>query len=109
MDLFDGSIDPSGAHPDPGDVAPPGATRDLRDAPLAERMRPRTIEEIAGQETLLGPGRPLRVAIETDQVASLLLWGPPGSGKTTLARLIAERTRAANGWRCCAPSSNRAG
>ncbi|HKQ96545.1 MAG TPA: AAA family ATPase, partial [Candidatus Polarisedimenticolia bacterium] len=57
-------------------------------------MRPRTLEELAGQEALLGPGRPLRTAIETDQVSSLLLWGPPGSGKTTLARLIAERTRA---------------
>ncbi|HUD71284.1 MAG TPA: replication-associated recombination protein A [Dongiaceae bacterium] len=57
-------------------------------------MRPRALEEIVGQEALLGPGRPLRVTIESDQVASLLLWGPPGSGKTTLARLIADRTRA---------------
>jgi len=61
-------------------------------APLAERMRPRTLEEFAGQQALLGPGKPLRVAIETDDLGSMILWGPPGCGKTTLARLIARRT-----------------
>ena len=61
-------------------------------APLAERMRPRSLEEFAGQQALLGPGKPLRVAIETDDLGSMILWGPPGCGKTTLARLIARRT-----------------
>ena len=61
-------------------------------APLAERMRPRTLEEFVGQQELLGPGKPLRVAIERDELGSMILWGPPGCGKTTLARLIARRT-----------------
>ncbi len=63
-------------------------------APLAERMRPRSLEEFAGQQALLGPGKPLRLAIETDDLGSMILWGPPGCGKTTLARLIARRTHA---------------
>jgi putative ATPase len=61
-------------------------------SPLAERMRPRTLDEFVGQQALLGPGQPLRVAIENDQLGSMILWGPPGCGKTTLARLIARST-----------------
>jgi putative ATPase len=62
--------------------------------PLAERMRPRTLDEFLGQEKLLGPGKALRVQIENDDLGSMILWGPPGCGKTTLARLIARLTRA---------------
>jgi len=61
--------------------------------PLADRMRPETLDEFVGQQHLLGPGKPLRLAIERDQVLSLILWGPPGSGKTTLATIIARQTR----------------
>jgi putative ATPase len=61
--------------------------------PLAERMRPRNLDEFIGQEKLLGPGKPLRVQIESDNLGSMLFWGPPGCGKTTLARLIARLTK----------------
>ena len=64
------------------------------EAPLAERMRPRTFDELVGQQELLAPGRPLRAAIERDALQSIILWGPPGTGKTTIARLIATVTRA---------------
>src|SRR3982750_1719157 len=63
-------------------------------APQAERMRPRTLDEFVGQEALIGPGRPLRRMIEDDRLQSIILWGPPGTGKTTLAALIAEHTAA---------------
>jgi putative ATPase len=75
MDLFDG--------PAPGAAAPPAG-------PLADRMRPRALDEIVGQEHLLGPGKILRAAIERGELHSMILWGPPGSGKTTLASLMAR-------------------
>ncbi|MFN7984776.1 MAG: replication-associated recombination protein A [Vicinamibacterales bacterium] len=73
---------------DPADALPAAS------APLAERMRPVSFDEFVGQEEVLAPGRPLRQAIERDLLQSIILWGPPGTGKTTLARIIAETTRA---------------
>jgi putative ATPase len=66
-----------------------------RKAPLSARMRPRTLDELAGHEKLLGQGTLLRRAIEADQLSSIVLWGPPGTGKTTIARIIANATKAA--------------
>ena len=64
------------------------------DRPLASRMRPRTLEEFAGQGHLLGEGKILRQLIDADRISSMIFWGPPGVGKTTLARIIANRTKA---------------
>jgi putative ATPase len=76
------------------DNEPEGPQGTLRTAPLAERMRPRSLDEMSGQEHLVGPGKPLRVQIEHDDSGSMILWGPPGVGKTTLAKIVAETTRA---------------
>ena len=59
-------------------------------APLADALRPKTLDEVVGQEHLLGPGKPLRLAFESGKPHSMILWGPPGSGKTTIARLMAD-------------------
>ena len=82
MSLFDPA--PLPADPD----------RELAGRPLADRMRPRTLDEFLGQEHILGPAKPLRAQIESGHLISLILWGPPGSGKTTLASLIARQARA---------------
>src|SRR5438477_7850187 len=71
----------------------PSGMRD-RTRPLADRMRPRTLDEFVGQEHILAPGKPLRVQIERDDTGSIIFWGPPGVGKTTLAKIIARMTRA---------------
>src|SRR5262249_26340647 len=67
---------------------------DPKTRPLADRMRPRTLNNLVGQPKLVGPGRALRKMIEEDRLQSIIFWGPPGTGKTTLARIIAERTSA---------------
>ncbi len=84
MDLFG----PDSEDEERGDGAAPAPG-----TPLADRMRPASLDEVVGQEELLGPGRPLRSAIENDRIHSMILWGPPGSGKTTLARMIAHLTQ----------------
>ena len=79
-----------------GDLFAPRADSETRRrlTPLAERMRPRRLDEVAGQAHLLAPGAPLRVLLDEGELPSLILWGPPGCGKTTLARLLAEAARA---------------
>src|SRR5262249_28702934 len=79
----------------PMDLFDRASEKDTSRAPLAERMRPRTLDEFVGQQPLTGPGHFLRRAIEADKVPSLIFWGPPGSGKTTLARVVAGATGAA--------------
>jgi putative ATPase len=74
-------------------IPKPGANSDS-ERPLADRMRPRTLEEFAGQQHILAPGKPLRLQIDRDDTGSLIFWGSPGVGKTTLAKIIAHRTQA---------------
>src|SRR3954447_22198766 len=83
-----------GAGAQPPDDLFEAALRDrlAQQAPLAARMRPKTIDEIVGQPHLLAPGAPLRALIETDRLSSIVLWGPPGTGKTTIASVVASRT-----------------
>ncbi len=88
---FSGAAYPQRAMADLFDYKLQGET--AKTAPLADRMRPRTLDEFVGQTKLVGVGAPIRALIESDQAPSMLLWGPPGSGKTTLARIIARMTQ----------------
>src|SRR3984885_12610237 len=90
MSLFDSSS-PDLNQPDSNPAGEPERGSGKR--PLAERMRPTRLEDSIGQEHILGPDKPLRRQIERDQLTSIILWGPPGVGKTTLAKLIARVTR----------------
>ncbi len=91
------SLFPEPAEPNPRTASDmfPNMRADRSGAPLAARMRPRTLDEFVGQTELVGPGRPLRELIQSGRVPSLILWGPPGTGKTTLAGLLATRMEAA--------------
>jgi putative ATPase len=88
-DLFGNAPDEAGAARAQGSGRRPSA-RLSANAPLAELLRPRTPDEVIGQQHLLGPGKPLRLAFESGVPHSMILWGPPGVGKTTLARLMAS-------------------
>ena len=91
LNLF-GSDEPgAGSEPTP-EPSPHRGDRPTPEAPLAARMRPRSLDEFRGQEHLLGEGKALRAMLARGEPASMILWGPPGSGKTTLARLIAQET-----------------
>ncbi len=90
MGAMNGNLFDDGQNARAGDAA----VKTAAGSPLPERMRPRTLDEIVGQDELLGPGRPLRRLVESDALPSLLLWGPPGCGKTSLARVIAARSQA---------------
>jgi len=92
LDLFDGGPEsPTDSEHARGGGAPSSIESDVDDAaPLAARMRPRTLDDFQGQEQLLGEGRAIRAMLDGGKVASMILWGPPGSGKTTLARIIAD-------------------
>jgi hypothetical protein len=79
--------------PTPPDHADGAPQRGAAPSPLADRMRPETIEDFVGQLHILGPGKALRRQIERDELGSMILWGPPGSGKTTLATIVARKTR----------------
>jgi putative ATPase len=72
---------------------PPASQKEAEAVPLAERMRPRNLQEVVGQDHLLGEGRILRSVIDSDEIPSMIFWGPPGAGKTTLARVIAAETK----------------
>src|SRR5213596_1423679 len=73
---------------------PGGENQADKTRPLADRMRPRTLDEYVGQEHLIGPGKPLRTQVDRDDTGSLIFWGPPGTGKTTVAKIIANMTKA---------------
>ena len=92
-DLFDFTEKPQNSSNRPSPDSGISQESALGQAPLAHRMRPQELDDFVGHEQVLGPGKPLRLWIETDRVPSLILWGPPGCGKTTLAQIIAHKTR----------------